>query len=255
LVPAHASANPTIFFEEQFNGSTLDPTVWRTEIMTSGPRFCPDSYPGGPGHWVDEGVDCHGVAAYPPYGSATLSGGLLHLSSNNERAFPDLVSRLPGPVATFPSSGDFTLTVRMGYDHITGAGTFFDAIEVESTDPAEAPPSFAEDVLMHIGADGLYSYLSGSMVRVADVPTTGLHDFRLQCAGNMFTITIDSQAVYGPIASAMRPTAIALGNNVLAYWSPVDWTWFSVDYVRVDTPGTVSVSEQTWGAIKARLGH
>ena len=63
-----------VFFEEEFTGPTLDPAAWRTEILTSGPRFCADSYPGRPGHWVDEGVECHGVAAYSPYGSATLVG-------------------------------------------------------------------------------------------------------------------------------------------------------------------------------------
>lgn len=252
LVYSHATADASVFFEERFDVPTLDPSIWRTEILTSGPRFCPDSYPGGPGHWVDEGTECHGVAAYSPYGSATLSGGLIYLSSTNGRAFPDLVSRLPGPVATFPSSGDFTLTVRMRFDHVTSAGTFFDAVDVESTDPAFAPPSFAEDVLMHVGADGLYSYISGSMVRIADVPSpTEFHDFGLQCVGNMFTITIDDLLVYGPIASVMRPTAICLGNNVLAYWSPVDWTWLSVDNIRVDTDGPVPVASSTWGAVKA----
>jgi len=248
-----AAAQSQVFFEEQFDGPTLDPSVWRTEILTSGPRFCADSYPGGPGHWVDEGVECHGVAAYSPYGIAALSDGLVHLSSTNGRAFPLLVTRFPGPCPTFPASGDFTLTVRMRFDRVTPWGTFFDAIEVESADPAVAPPPFAEDDVLHIGADGLYSFLSGSMERIADAPSpTELHDYGLTCVGNLFTVTIDGQVVYGPIASTMRPNAVCLGNNVLFYWGLADWTSLSVDDIRVESEALTPVAKETWGAIKAK---
>ena len=40
-----------------------------TEILTSGPRFCCDNGPGEPGgHWVDEGVECHGSIPVPEPG-------------------------------------------------------------------------------------------------------------------------------------------------------------------------------------------
>jgi len=40
-----AATAEDVFFDEQFNGPALDPAVWRTEILTSGPRWC-DSNPG-----------------------------------------------------------------------------------------------------------------------------------------------------------------------------------------------------------------
>jgi hypothetical protein len=252
MIASTVMADPIVFFEELFAGPTLDSAVWRTEILTSGPRFCPDSYPGGPGHWVDEGVECHAVAAYSPYGNAPLSDGLIHVSSTNGRAFPFLVSRLPGPVPTFPTSGDFTLTVRMRFDRITPWGTFVDALDMESTEPIGTNNPGPEQNVLHIAADGLYSFLSGSMERIADVPSpTEFHDFGLECVGNLFTVTIDGQVVYGPVASDMRPTAICLGNPVLAYWYPTDWTSLSVDDIRVEEPGPVPVTERTWGSLKA----
>jgi hypothetical protein len=251
-IGASAIAQKAVFFEEQFDGPTLDPSTWRTEILTSGPRFCPDSNPGGPGHWVDEGVECHAVAAYSPYGSATLTGGLIHVSSTNGQAFPFLVSRLPGSVPTFPSSGDFTVTVRMRFDRITPWGTFVDVLDWESTEPIGTNNPGPEQDVLHIEAGGLYSFLGGSMERIADVPSpTELHDYGLECVGNLYTVTIDGQVVYGPVASDMRPTSVCLGNPVLAYWYPTDWTSLSVDYFRIEVPGPVPVQEHSWGAIKA----
>jgi hypothetical protein len=253
-------ADPIVFFEEQFNGPALDPTAWRTEILTSGPRFCCDTTaPWSPGHWVEEGEECHGVAAYSPYGSATLAGGLLSLSSSNVRAFPALMSRLPGPVPVFPASGDFTFKVRMRYDRVTPWGDGVIVAQAQSTEPVGDNWTFGtpEDVVLHMWSDPgggitVYTAIGGSLQWVATAtPATEFHVFELDCTGTWFTISVDGQAVYGPVSSAMRPTALFMGNPGVAFWYPTDWTSFSTDYFRVEVPGPVPVAEHSWGAIKA----
>ena len=250
-----AQAEPGVFFEETFNGPNLDSSTWRTEILTAGPRWC-DSNPGswgGPGNWVAEGDECYGVAAYSPYGNATLSDGLLHLSSSNIRACPYAASRLPGPVPLFPMSGDFTLKVRMRFDRITSWGTFIVVIQTESTDAGGTnPPGSMVNTLLAVAAGSLYSALGGPYGRVADFPSPEeFHEFAMECIGNTFTLSIDDQIVYGPVSSALRPTAVLMGSPLVAYWYYTDWTSFSVDNIRVEVPGPVPVAEHSWGSIKA----
>jgi hypothetical protein len=94
--------------------------------------------------------------------------------------------------------------------------------------------------------------LDGSWHQVAEIyPLTDFHEFVVDCVGSMFTIGVDGQTVYGPVASSLRPTAVLMGNPCLAFWYPTDWTSFSVDYVRVETPEQVAVAAPTWGAVKA----
>jgi hypothetical protein len=255
-----AAVAGSVFFEEQFTGPNLDSAAWRTEMLTSGPRFCLDTTaPWSHGRWVDEGVECHGVAVYSPYGSAILSNGLLSLSSSNVRAFPLLLSRLPGSVPVFPSSGDFTLKVRLRYDRVTPWGTGVQISEAESTEPfGDNNIVTAENVMLHVWNDGsgdgivVYTAIGGSLQWVADVsPATEYHEFELDCAGTLYMIRVDGQVVFGPVASDMRPTAVTMGNGCVAFWYPTDWTSFSVDYLRVEVPGPVPVATTSWGAIKA----
>ncbi|MFN8179052.1 MAG: hypothetical protein U0167_14065 [bacterium] len=232
-----APAQTSVFFQEGFSGPTLDPSTWRTEILTSGVRWC--DFSPDPGYWVGEGSDCRGVAVYSPYGSAILSDGSLHFSSSNGRAFPYLVSRLPGATPLFPGSGDFTFKARMHFDRITPWGTFLMVLQVPSTDPSGDNDPFTEtDRLLQIASNGLYSALSGSISLVAGLPSpTTTHEVSLVCVGNKFTIKIDGQIVYGPVASTMRPNAVWMGNPAVAYWYSTDWTSFSVDDIRVELPG------------------
>jgi hypothetical protein len=261
MISSATRADSIIFFQEQFTGSALDAAAWRTEILTSGPRFCHDSEaPWAPGHWIDEGVECHGVAAHSPYGSAPLSDGLLALSSSNVRAFPILVNRSPGSVPLFPDSGDLTLTLRMRYDRVTPWGTGVVVLQKESTEPIGnnyifGPP---EDILMHLWCDSpggpirVLTAIGGSIHEVGTAwPATDFHEFELACVGTLFTISVDGEVVYGPVSSALRPTAMSMGNDSIAFWYPTDWTSFSVDYVRVEVPGPVPVVETTWGAMKS----
>ena len=255
MIASAAIADPIIYFEEEFDEPTLDAFAWRTEIVTSGVRWC-DSDPGqlwGPGIWVDEGSECYGVAAYSPYGTATLFSGLLQISSDNGQACPYLVSRLPGPVQLFPATGDFAVTVRMRYDRLTPWGAGVLIMDTDSTEPLDGnPPTLRDHVLVQLWGATINSSLSGSFQQVAYMPPPNeMHEFGLECVGDSYTISIDGQVVYGPISSALRPTAVWIGNPVLAYWYPTDWQAFSVDYLRVEVPGPVPVAEPTWGTLKA----
>jgi hypothetical protein len=258
MIASAAMADPIVHFEEQFTGPTLDPSIWRTEILTSGPRWC-DTVPGWvwEGSWVDEGSPCYGVAAHSPYGTTPISDGLLHISPSYGLASPYLVSRLPGPVQLFPALGDFTLKIGMRYDHVTGYGDGVFVEQQDSTEPSGVnPPSLRSNILLQIWTSTIQSSLGGSHEIVAPiVDPTGMHVYGLECAGNSYTISVDGLVVYGPVTSSLRPTAVWLGHPALAYWGWSDWTSFSVDYVRVEVPGPVLVVRETWGAIKARYSE
>ena len=261
MIASTAMADPIVFFEEQFNGPTLDPSTWRTEILTSGPRWCQatgDFW--GPGSWVEEGIGCQGVAAYSPYGSASLSDGWLHMLPTNDRAYPLVTSRLPGSVPVFPTSGDFTMKLRMSYDRVTPWGSGLAVFQTQSTEPSgENPPwGRSEDVVFELATDsslggvGVATALGGSLQTVAIVPgLTDVHEFDLTCVGTSYTISADGQVIFGPVSSALRPTAVAMGNPNIAFWYPTDWTSWSIDYFRVEVPGQVPVAEKTWGALKS----
>lgn len=188
-----------------------------------------------------------------PIWSAPLSEGMLHMSSTNGQACPYLVSRLPGGVPLFPAMGDFTLTVRMRFDHVTPWGTFFVVLQSQSSEPSgSAPLGQYEDVLMAISAANLTSGLSGQYITFGMLASpTELHEFSLECVGTIYTIRVDGQVAYGPIASTLRPTCVYMGNQVLAYWYPTDWCYLSMDDIRVEVPGPVPVGTTSWGSIKA----
>ncbi len=265
LVPilSIATAQTVVFFEEEFDGPALEPAIWHTEILTSGVRWC-DSYPTGghgPGTWVDEGEPCYGTAIHSPYGSAVLSESQLHMSSSNPWAFPYLVSRHPGSVQLFPTSGDFVLKVRMRYDANSAGGVGVEVLQTETTEPSGAnPPETADDgnILLHVWCDRTMNYvqvataLEGELIVVAIVPSPDeFHEIALECMGTTFTIAVDGQPVYGPVSSALRPAAIWAGNPSLTWWEGHVWSALSIDYLRVEFPAPVPAAEHSWGAMKA----
>ncbi len=264
LLSIASMAAADIFFEEQFNGPNLDPSVWRTEILTSGPRWCQetDDY-WGPGSWVDEGVECHDIAIHAPYGSATLSDGWMHFSSSNERAYPILYSRLPGSVLVFPTSGDFSFTLRLRYDHLAPYGSGLAVFRSQDTEPVgdRLPHGHPEDVVLHMGTDAaqgglrINTALDGSfdLVGIVPVDPTAPHEVKVVYVGTSAAILVDGQVIYGPVTTSLRPTAVLFGNAPI-YWYlwADDWTEWSLDEFRVEVDGPVPVIETTWGAVKAR---
>ncbi|MBP6874763.1 MAG: hypothetical protein KBD56_01680 [Candidatus Eisenbacteria bacterium] len=261
MIASIAVADPTIFFEEQFNGPTLDPTVWRTEVLTSGPRWCQETFDyWGPGSWVDEGVECHDIAISAPYGSASLSDGWLHFSSTNERAYPMLYSRLPGSVQVFPTSGDFSLTLRLRYDYLTNLGCGLVVFRAEDTEPVgdDPPHGRMEDIALHMGANSsgfsVATALGGSYESVeCALDPTEAHEFKVEWVGSSASILADGEIIYGPVTTSLRPTAVLFGNHPLYWYLSGAWTSWSLDEFRVEVEGPVPVVEEAWGAIKAKF--
>ncbi len=241
-----ASAQSTVFFEEEFSGPNLDSAVWRTEVVTSGVRWCDPYYGGtywGQGYWVPEGTPCSGTAAHSPYGHVVLSDGLVRLTSG-DYAFPYLVLRLPGTVSLFPATGDWSFEARLRCEQESSWGTFLTVMQTASTEPVgNTPVTWADDVVMQLSATGgswdIWAALDGSVGQVALVSSNvyEFHVFRIECRGNSYTISIDGGVVYGPITSTLRPTALFLGNPVLCSWGCFAWQEYSVDYIRVELPG------------------
>ena len=261
MIASTAMADPIVFFEEQFNGPNLDSAIWRTEILTSGPRWCQETDDfWGPGSWIEEGIECHGVAAHSPYGSASVSDGWLHMLPTNDRAYPLVASRLPGSVPAFPASGDFTMKLRMHYDRVTPWGSGLAVFQTQSTEPSGDNPPWGrqEDVVFELATDsgtggvGVTTALGGFLQEVAVVPgPTDVHESDLTCVGTSYTISADGQVIFGPVSSALRPTALVMGNPNIAFWGSTDWTSWSIDYFRVEVPGPTPVAEKTWGALKS----
>jgi hypothetical protein len=261
-----ANAEKNVFFAEHFDGPTLDPAIWRTEVLTSGPRWCQETEDyWGPGLWVDEGVDCHGIAIHAPYGSATLSDGWLHFSSNNDHAYPMLYSRLPGSVQVFPTTGDFSFTLRLRYDLLTGYGSGLIVYRAVDTEPAgDGPPhGRQEDIALHMGTDAaqgglrILTALDGSyrLVGVVPVDPTEPHEVKVAWIGSSAEIRVDGEIIYGPVSTSLRPTAVLFANHPLYWYLGGAWTAWSLDEFRVETEGTTQAADESWGAIKARFGE
>src|SRR5207248_2058048 len=72
------AAPPPSAFDDEFNGSSIDPTLWNTHAATSGKRFCADTPDSETGVWIDISGDpsCHGLLVAPPYGSIDEGGGV-----------------------------------------------------------------------------------------------------------------------------------------------------------------------------------
>ncbi|MFN8179049.1 MAG: hypothetical protein U0167_14050 [bacterium] len=162
----HVQPATTVFFQEDFNASSLDPSIWRTDIVTSGSRWCDGGGYWFPGQWVPEGTACGGVVAHSPYGGLNLSGGLLHMTSG-DYAFPYLVSRLPGPAQLFPATGDWSLEARLRCDRESPWGTFLTVMQTSSTEPSGTNPvTQGNTIIMQLSATSgswdLWSALDGS---------------------------------------------------------------------------------------------
>ena len=160
----------------------------------------------------------------------------------------------------FPPSGDFTFDGAHALRPCHAWGDGVAVFQAESTEPVGGTPAFGtpQNILLHLWSDPggvitVYTAIGGSLQWVADAtPATEFHEFQLDCAGTSFTIRVDGLTVYGPVSSAMRPTAVVVGNAGVAFWYPTDWSSFSVDYIRVEVPGQVLAVPETWGAVKAR---
>ena len=223
-------------------------------------RLDPGS-PANPGLWFDPTVEaCHGLTALPPYGLATVESGVIKLSASlGARAVPYLASRLPSDQPPFPRDGDFVLTIRIRYDHISGCGTGIFVIPWADTSPTGDNASVsATNVVFQIWGDGSGVTLSTSLggtyehLSVAIPNQEAFHQYAVRCEGGAYRFLVDGQTVFGPVENTLRPSAIWMGNPIFSYSGCEDWSAFSVDYVRVESVGATRASSNSWGTLKIR---
>src|SRR5262252_1449551 len=125
--PTMPAAQPAPFVET-FDGSTLSATTWRTDIATSGVRWC-STVAGtlaAPGTWEDiTQQQCNGALGTAPFGSIVVANGYASFSaaSPGRGAFPYVWRGPPSRPSPVPENGDFELSVRLRFDEINVNGT------------------------------------------------------------------------------------------------------------------------------------
>lgn len=242
--PASAAVRPTLApadssstFDDEFDGSSIDSTLWNTDVATSGRRFCNDSPDSDTGVWIDISVDpsCHGVLVSPPYASITEGGGVASFAAPPGHAFGYLVAGPPSR-HPFPSAGDFVLELRMRYDVTSQDGDGVMVLDTDNADPVGTNSPLAVRVLqVWNGFGGSGVSVLGNYVPVAD-PSV-FHDYRLEYTGGVYSLFVDGALAHSPIASAIRPSTIWLGHADAVWWGSSPWTSFSVDSIRVTPSG------------------
>jgi hypothetical protein len=235
-------------FNDDFDGSSIDSSRWNTNVATSGNRWCPDPPDiAAVGTWVDISVDaCYGLLVSPPYGSIAVAGGLASLSAPDGRSFGYIVAGPPSR-HPFPDAGDFVLELRMRYDFANVAGDGVMALATQNADPvgtSSPTPNNAREVfrVWNDGGGLRAAVLFGKVVSIPDA--SAFHDYRLEYVGGAYSLFVDTALVLGPIASAVRPSTIWVGNPVALWWGSGSfgpWTAFTMDFIRV-TAGTSPIN-------------
>ena len=211
--------------KDEFNKRAINTRLWDTSNLTSGVRWC-SSVPGSlfdPGSWIDPiQQGCFGQSATTPYGSAAPFEGALSRSASIGRTFPYLRA-WENP---FTATGDFRLTVRLRVDSSQSNGTGLAAPESADPLPANGNIPFGNGTILRIWQDGVHVLDQ----RMTATPA-GYHVYRLDYTDGTYTFYIDEVQVGSPLASALRPTSLWLGNPVFAWWINDDWTDVSVDSI------------------------
>ncbi|MFA4917387.1 MAG: DUF6531 domain-containing protein, partial [Syntrophales bacterium] len=213
------------FFEEGFDGTSIDSTKWNIDIATAGERALRT------GGWVDISSEVDDdLIQLPPYGSITVNGGEASFSAGRGRAFPYIWSGPPSRTSPFPDTGDFILEVRMKYDTISPHG---DGLQAIYSDPEGYNPP-AGGGIFDIWADSASSLRVNTInnwVSVSD--SLSFHDYKLEYIDGKYSLYIDGILKVEPTTSSLRPNTITIGNPVFASWVAAQWTDFTVDYIRV----------------------
>lgn len=260
--PSPTLGQTVMLFEDDFGGSALDPAKWRTDILTTGVRWCDPNagWSAGPGRWIDPATEsCYGAGQAPPFGSTSVANGLADFSATApNRGFPYTWTGPPTPGSPFPTSGDFTLRVRMRFNRIAVCGAGITVVQHPSPVPtSDNAPTSLSTVVVQIWADGLglrvfglrdgtYYEIPGTIPNPLDV-----HEYTITYQSGEYRYFVDGAQIHGPISSSVRPTTIAIGNPVFTYWMGCDWTAFSVDYIGVAIDGATPVAPASWGTVKS----
>ena len=236
------SAQGNLYFEDEFNGNSLNSTTWNTQIATNGSRWCSTTV-GSPftslGQWLDaSSQECNGVTQSPPYGNITVRNGLASFSSpESNRAFPYIWngpnSPLPNLSSPFPDSGDFIFEIRMRYNKISPFVGGVVLLERTDSRPVEDNPPFGpkDGVGIWAGGDGPrvdWRYLK---FRPSSDPTN-FHKYTLEYTNGSYSLYVDDVLMKQPTPSNTRPNTIWIGNPVIHHWGEDDWSPFEIDYIR-----------------------
>lgn len=240
VVPGSPPPPPQVFFEDNFDGTALNPANWNTSIVTNGARWCTSLGPSfdGPGTWQDLATQpCEGVSQTPPNGTIQVGNGLATFSSNAPHAFPYIWRGGPSLPAPFPASDDFTFTARVRYKTIEPQGEGIQLVSWSDTTPLGNNPPSGQDEIFWIWADtalGLRVQLGSTLYPVM-TNANAFHTYKLEYVQGTYSIDVDGSQI-ARVAATGRPNTIWIGNPVAAWYTTNPWGQFDVDYVRVTVP-------------------
>jgi hypothetical protein len=237
LVVLPASAGAVTWFEDNFDGTSIDAAKWNTSIATGTTRWCGNS-PNNmlAGSWRDTSTvpgACGGSIAPSPYGSIAVAGGEATFAAGVGRVFPWIWRGVPSRPSPFPPTGAFTMETRMHFVSTGPNGAFLLANENLNTDPTgtNAPGGTGLGVF---GINPQGPIFLGTQFTV----TAGYHTYRLEFDGiNKYTLYLDNVRLAGPTTSTLKVNNFMMGNPLFAYWSEAEWADFTIDYLRVTIPG------------------
>jgi hypothetical protein len=234
-----------VHFEDDFDGSSINDSIWNTEVATSGKRWCQSVIPGNSPPWAWQDIEMEpwmSVTETSPYGSIAVGGGLASFSAGMLRAFPYIWCGPPSRSSPFPASGDFIFEFRWRLDspgaHGNGVITpFWPNTEPEGDN--NPWPLNASTGLWGSISEGWYWGVIGPGEVIPVLDPQEFHTFRVEYINGAYSQYVDGILSAGPTELGWwRPNAIWIGNPVFAWWSRPgdDWSDFTIDYIRVWVP-------------------
>jgi hypothetical protein len=230
-------------FGDEFDGSSLDSTLWNTDTANGPTRWCSSTVGNhltAPGNWQNTATTaCHGLTAPTPYGNITVAGGIAQFNAGTGRAFPWVYSGPPSRESffaspDFPATGNFSLETRLRFQSTAASGTHgIYVTRWPNTETIGDNPPAGETPIWAVGS-GSSGLIGASPVSIAN--PSAFHVYRLDYVNGAYSVFVDGVLMQGPVASTVRPTTIWMGNPVFTFWTSADWTDFQLDYVRMTFP-------------------
>jgi hypothetical protein len=127
----------------------------------------------------------------------------------------------------------------------------------EDTGPiGDNPPVDPSGVVFQLWADvgvRVHTSLVGSYQALPiGIPDAySFHEYSVRYEGGAYSFLIDGQSVFGPVTSALRPTAIWVGNPVFTD-AGSSWAAFTFDHITVEADSPTAVTSWSWGKVKIR---
>lgn len=257
-----SQAQEALWFQEEFDSASLDPSKWRGDLLDGGKRWC-DAHAGfaqGPGAWIDPANEpCFSVSQALPFGGSALGSGVLSIAGGGSRTTCYLPLHSPAVDSLVPPVGDFRIVARLRVNNYGTCGSGITLLRLADTSPTAAAPAILDSIVCQVWVEdngvnlNTFSSVGGSNVSGQLVPATdhAFHDYEIAYSGGQYTFSVDSTPVRGPLASNLRPSAVWIGNPILSFGTTCGWGQFDVDFIRTFVPMTTPARIRTWGALKA----